>query len=148
MTSRIASSMTFFAYRNGEMHAEGVALAAIAAQVGTPFYCYSAGAMRAVAAADYSVATDLADWLVRQVGLPFRQAHHVTGALVGIAAEKDVPLDGLTLQQMQTVEPKITRDVFKVLTVEASVAARKSLGGTAPANVARAVQAARQRFLR
>jgi argininosuccinate lyase len=103
--------------------------------------------MRAVASADYSVATDLADWLVRKVGLPFRQAHHVTGALVGIAAEKDVALDGLTLQQMQSVEPKITRDVFKVLTVEASVAARKSLGGTAPANVARAVQEARKRFL-
>ncbi len=104
--------------------------------------------MRAVASADYSVATDLADWLVRKVGLPFRQAHHVTGARVGMAADKDVPLDGLTLQQMQSVEPKITRDVFEVLTVEASVAARKSLGGTAPANVARAVQAARQRFLR
>jgi argininosuccinate lyase len=103
--------------------------------------------MRAVASADYSVATDLADWLVRKVGLPFRQAHHVTGALVGMAAEKDVPLDGLTLQQMQSVEPKITRDVFKVLTVEASVAARKSLGGTAPANVARAVEEARKRFL-
>jgi argininosuccinate lyase len=104
--------------------------------------------MRAVAAADYSVATDLADWLVRKVGLPFRQAHHATGALVAMAAEKDLPLDGLTLKQMQTVEPKITRDVFKVLTVEASVAARKSLGGTAPANVARAVTEARKRFLR
>ena len=104
--------------------------------------------MRAVAAADYSVATDLADWLVRTLGLPFRQAHHATGALVAMAAEKDVPLDGLTLAQMRTVEPKITRDVFKVLTVEASVAARKSLGGTAPANVARAVADARKRFLR
>ncbi|MBM3620254.1 MAG: argininosuccinate lyase [Alphaproteobacteria bacterium] len=104
--------------------------------------------MRAVAAADYSVATDLADWLVRKLGLPFRQAHHVTGALVAMAAEKDVPLDGLTLQQMRTIEPKITRDVFKVLTVEASVAARKSLGGTAPANVARAVADARKRFAR
>jgi argininosuccinate lyase len=102
--------------------------------------------MRAVAAADYSVATDLADWLVRKLGLPFRQAHHATGALVAMAAEKDVPLDGLTLEQMRTVEPKITRDVFKVLTVEASVAARKSLGGTAPANVARAVREARKRF--
>jgi argininosuccinate lyase len=104
--------------------------------------------MRAVAAADYSVATDLADWLVRKLGLPFRQAHHATGALVAMAAEKDVPLDGLTLQQMRTVEPQITRDVFKVLTVEASVAARKSLGGTAPANVARAVVEARRRFPR
>ena len=103
--------------------------------------------MRAVASADYSVATDLADWLVRKVGLPFRQAHHATGALVAMAAAKDLPLDGLTLQQMQTVEPKITRDVFKVLTVEASVNARKNIGGTAPANVVRAVAEARRRFL-
>ena len=103
--------------------------------------------MRAVASADYSVATDLADWLVRKVGLPFRQAHHVTGALVGKAADKGVDLDGLTLKEMQTVEPRIDRSVYKVLTVEASVAARKSFGGTAPANVARAVKDARRRFL-
>ena len=103
--------------------------------------------MRAVAAADYSVATDLADWLVRRVGLPFRQAHHATGRLVGIAAAKGVDLDKLTLEEMQAVEPKIDRSVFGVLTVEASVNARKSLGGTAPANVARAVQDARRRFL-
>ena len=103
--------------------------------------------MRAVASADYSVATDLADWLVRKVGLPFRQAHHVTGALVGKAADKGVDLDGLTLEEMQTVEPRIDRSVYKVLTVEASVAARKSFGGTAPANVARAVKEARRRFL-
>ena len=103
--------------------------------------------MRAVAAADYSVATDLADWLVRKVGLPFRQAHHVTGALVGKAADKGVDLDGLTLKEMQAVEPRIDRGVYKVLTVEASVAARKSFGGTAPANVARAVKDARRRFL-
>ena len=103
--------------------------------------------MRAVASADYSVATDLADWLVRKVGLPFRQAHHVTGALVGKAADKGVDLDGLALKEMQTVEPRIDRSVYKVLTVEASVAARKSFGGTAPANVARAVKEARRRFL-
>ena len=103
--------------------------------------------MRAVAAADYSVATDLADWLVRTVGLPFRQAHHVTGTLVGKAAAKGVDLDKLSLAEMQAVEPRITRAVYRVLTVEASVAARKSLGGTAPANVARAVEEARRRFL-
>jgi len=103
--------------------------------------------MRAVASADYSVATDLADWLVRQVGLPFRQAHHVTGRLVGLAADKGIDLDKLSLEEMQAVEPKIDRSVFRVLTVEASVNARKSLGGTAPANVARAVAEARRRFL-
>jgi argininosuccinate lyase len=103
--------------------------------------------MRAVASADYSVATDLADWLVREVGLPFRQAHHVTGALVGKASDKGVGLDELSLGEMQAVEPRITRGVYGVLTVEASVKARKSLGGTAPANVARAVKEARRRFL-
>jgi argininosuccinate lyase len=103
--------------------------------------------MRAVASADYSVATDLADWLVREVGLPFRQAHHVTGALVGKAASKGVGLDGLSLKEMQAVEPRITKGVYRVLAVEASVAARKSLGGTAPANVARAAKEARKRFL-
>jgi argininosuccinate lyase len=103
--------------------------------------------MRAVASADYSVATDLADWLVRKVGLPFRQAHHVTGKLVGIASDKGVDLDKLSLAEMQAVEPAIDRSVYKVLTVEASVAARKSFGGTAPANVARAVKEARKRFL-
>ena len=104
--------------------------------------------MRAVASADYSVATDLADWLVRKVGLPFRQAHHVTGRLVGIAADKGVDLDKLSLAEMQAVEPKIDRGVYRVLTVEASVNARKSLGGTAPANVVRAVAEARKRFVR
>jgi argininosuccinate lyase len=103
--------------------------------------------MRAVASADYSVATDLADWLVRKVGLPFREAHHVTGRLVGIAADKGIDLDKLSLKEMQAAEPRIDRSVYRVLTVEASVAARKSLGGTAPANVARAVKEARQRFL-
>jgi argininosuccinate lyase len=103
--------------------------------------------MRAVAAADYSVATDLADWLVREVGLPFRQAHHATGALVAAAAKRGVDLDKLPLAEMRAVEPRITRAVYKVLTVEASVAARRSHGGTAPANVARAVKDARKRFL-
>ena len=105
------------------------------------------GRMRAVAAADYSVATDLADWLVREIGLPFRQAHHVTGTLVGKAASRGVDLDKLSLAEMRAVEPRITRRVYRVLTVEASVAARRSLGGTSPVNVARAVKEARRRFL-
>ena len=103
--------------------------------------------MRAVASADYSVATDLADWLVREIDLPFRQAHHVTGRLVGIAADTGVDLDKLSLAEMRAVEPRIDRGVYRVLTVEASVKARKSLGGTAPANVARAVKEARRRFV-
>src|SRR6266849_7919762 len=103
--------------------------------------------MRAVAAADYSVATDLADWLVRKAGLPFRQAHRVTGRLVAIAADKGIDLDKLSLKEMQAVEPKIDRGVYRVLTVEASVNARKSFGGTSPINVARSVREARKRFL-
>jgi len=103
--------------------------------------------MRDVAGADYSTATDLADWLVRQLGLPFRRAHHVTGRLVSLASEQKVALADLPLPLMQKIEPGISRAVFKALTVEASVGARRSYGGTAPANVRAAVARARKRFL-
>ncbi|MFO0992635.1 MAG: argininosuccinate lyase [Hyphomicrobiales bacterium] len=94
-------------------------------------------ALRKAAMKGYTTATDLADWLVRELGLPFREAHHVTGRLVSLAEGKGGDLSELTLAEMQAVNSKITADVFKVLTVEASVAARKSFGGTAPANVKR-----------
>ncbi len=97
--------------------------------------------LRAVAGSGFSTATDLADWLVRVLRLPFRSAHHVTGRLVAQAEARGVDLAGLTLQEMQAEEPGITAEVFGVLTVEASVASRTSYGGTAPANVA--AQAAR-----
>ena len=97
--------------------------------------------LRAVAGSGYSTATDLADWLVRVLRLPFRSAHHVTGRLVARAEARGVDLAGLTLADMQAEEPGITADIFGVLTVEASVASRTSYGGTAPANVA--AQAAR-----
>ena len=93
--------------------------------------------MRELAGSGFATATDLADWLVRVLKLPFRDAHHVTGRLVAMAEAKGVDLAGLTLAEMQAVEPRITADVFSVLTVEASVASRTSYGGTAPANVAR-----------
>jgi argininosuccinate lyase len=99
--------------------------------------------MRALAGSGFATATDLADWLVRVLRLPFRTAHHVTGRLVAMAEAKGVDLPGLTLAEMREVEPGITGDVFSVLTVEASVASRTSYGGTAPANVAE--QAARWR---
>jgi argininosuccinate lyase len=92
-------------------------------------------AMRRAAGAGYATATDLADWLVRKLGLPFREAHHVTGALVALADRRGCDLDKLNLSDMQGIEPRITPDVFMVLTVEASVASRTSLGGTAPENV-------------
>jgi argininosuccinate lyase len=97
--------------------------------------------MRELAGAGFATATDLADWLVRVLQLPFRDAHHLTGRLVAKAEAKGCDLAGLTLEDMQTEEPRITADVFSVLTVEASVASRTSFGGTAPLNVAR--QAAR-----
>jgi argininosuccinate lyase len=97
--------------------------------------------MRAFAGAGFATATDLADWLVRVLHLPFRTAHHVTGRLVARAEARGVDLSGLDLSEMQAEEPGITAEVFSVLTVAASVASRTSLGGTAPALVA--AQAAR-----
>ena len=91
--------------------------------------------MKAAAGAGYATATDLADWLVRALGLPFRRAHHVTGALVKLAADRKIGLEKLTLEEMRAVEPGITEAVFGVLGVEKSVKSRKSYGGTAPANV-------------
>jgi len=92
-------------------------------------------AMRAAAGRGYSTATDLADWLVRELKMPFRDAHHVTGSIVKIAEDKGVDLDQLSLADMQAVEPKITKAVFLVLSVENSVKSRTSYGGTAPQNV-------------
>jgi argininosuccinate lyase len=91
--------------------------------------------MRKAAAAGFSTATDLADWLVRTLKMPFREAHHVTGSLVALAETEGCDLPELPLKLMQSVEPRITRDVYKVLTVENSVASRTSYGGTAPKNV-------------
>ena len=105
-------------------------------------------AMAAAAAQGFSTATDLADWLVRELGLPFRQAHHVTGTVVRIAEEKNLPLNALPLEDMQAVEPRITGDVFSVLSPAASAASRTSYGGTAPANVRAAIGAAREHLAR
>jgi argininosuccinate lyase len=99
-----------------------------------------AAAMKRWAGAGYATATDLADWLVRVLEMPFRDAHHVTGRLVGLAAERGVGLEALDLGAMQAVEPRITADVFGVLGVEQSVKSRTSYGGTAPANVREAAQ--------
>jgi argininosuccinate lyase len=97
----------------------------------------NAKAMRAAAAQGFATATDLADWLVRALGLPFREAHHVTGALVALAEKKNCELASLSLTDMHSVNDRITTDVYKVLSVENSVASRVSFGGTAPGNVAR-----------
>ena len=93
--------------------------------------------MHEMAGAGFATATDLADWLVRVLKLPFRDAHHVTGRLVRRAEAMGVTLAALPIEAMQAEEPRITQDVYAVLSVEASVASRSSFGGTAPANVAR-----------
>lgn len=100
-------------------------------------------AMKKSAGAGYATATDLADWLVRVVGMPFRDAHHVTGRIVAKASEAKLPLERLSLAAMQEIEPRITAAVFDVLGVVNSVKSRTSYGGAAPKNVR--AQAARWR---
>ncbi len=108
---------------------------------------FDAVRMKDAAGRGHATATDLADWLVRVLGMPFRRAHHVAGALVRRAEEKGCALDALDLADMRAEEPAITDDVFGVLGVDNSVNSRASFGGTAPANVRRAVAEARRRFL-
>ena len=91
--------------------------------------------MRSWAGAGYATATDLADWLVRVLGLPFREAHHVTGRIVGLASDREIGLEELALEDLQGIEPRITAAIFDVLGIEASVRSRTSYGGTAPDNV-------------
>jgi argininosuccinate lyase len=112
-----------------------LALAAMTAMVGD--MTADATRMRAAAGLGHATATDLADWLVQKLDMPFRDAHHVTGRIVAAADKAGVELDRLPLPAMQAIEPRITLDVFKVLSVERSVASRTSLGGTAPKNVRR-----------
>jgi argininosuccinate lyase len=100
--------------------------------------------MRAATEAGHSTATDLADWLVREAGLPFREAHHVTGRAVRLADEKGAKLWELDLADLQAIDPRIGKGVFDVLGVEASVRSRTSHGGTAPQAVRRKIEAAKK----
>jgi argininosuccinate lyase len=95
----------------------------------------NAGAMRAMAGSAFSTATDLADWIVRVLGKPFREAHHITGRIVALAEARGCGLCDLSLAEMQSVEPGIKADVMSVLGVEASADSRTSLGGTSPQRV-------------
>ena len=97
-------------------------------------------AMRKAAGSGYSIATDLADWCVRALNMPFRDAHHVTGRAVALAAEKNTALEKLSLDELQAINPAITEDVFSVLSVEKSVANRTSFGGTAPVQVKKQIR--------
>jgi argininosuccinate lyase len=103
-------------------------------------------AMRAAAGSGYATATDLADWLVRVLKMPFREAHHVTGRIVQAAEAQNLPLEKLPLEAMRAVEPRITSDVFSVLSPEKSVLSRTSYGGTAPQNVLKMARAWRKRL--
>ncbi len=110
-------------------------LAAMAGMIGD--LTVDAKQMKAAAGSGYATATDLADWLVRTLKMPFRDAHHVTGRIVGLASAKRVGLERLTLEEMQAVEPRIDDSIFAVLGVAKSVRSRTSYGGTAPDNVRR-----------
>jgi argininosuccinate lyase len=106
----------------------------------------NAAAMKKAAGSGYSTATDLADWLVREAGLPFRDAHHVTGRVVALAESKKLPLDRLALEDLQAIHGAITDQVYSVLSVQNSVKSRTSFGGTAPAEVRRQIRHWRKRL--
>jgi argininosuccinate lyase len=124
--------------KEGTMDALSALLLSIAAMTGmVRDMLPDATRMRAAADGGYSTATDLADWLVNSLKIPFRDAHHVTGRIVAKAASDGVTLDALPLHEMQAIEPRITQDVFAVLSADNSVKSRVSYGGTAPKNVRR-----------
>ena len=118
-----------------------LSLAAMAAMVGDSEFRIER--MRAAAEAGYATATDLADWLVREAGVPFREAHHITGAAIKLAESKGLALDQVPLEELQTIDSRIDERVFAALSVDASVAARGSYGGTAPGEVRKRVAEAR-----
>jgi argininosuccinate lyase len=107
----------------------------------------NAARMKESASAGFTTATDVADWVTQNLNVPFRESHHITGRIVKLAESKSCDLADLTLADLQSVEARITQDIFNVLTVEASAASRKSFGGTAPDNVRAQVKSARERFL-
>ena len=104
-------------------------------------------AMSAALHDGFPTATDIADWLVRELGMPFRSAHHATGRIVALAEERGCQLAELPLEAMQEVEASITGGIYSVLSAEASVSSRTSFGGTAPERVREAAQTARELYL-
>jgi argininosuccinate lyase len=105
-------------------------------------------AMRAALEKGHPTATDLADYLVRVLDMPFRDAHHVTGKLVALADSQDCRLDALKLADMQAVEPRLDKAIYEVLSIDSALQARNSFGGTAPAEVEAHIKAARAAFLK
>ena len=124
--------------KEGAMDALSALMLSIAAMTGmVRDMVPDVGRMRQAADEGYSTATDLADWLVGTLQMPFREAHHVTGRIVARAATDKIPLSELPLHEMQAIEPRINKDVYDVLSVDNSVKSRVSYGGTAPKNVRR-----------
>ena len=111
----------------------GLSIAAMTGMVGTT--TFRTDRMRALAESGFATATDLADWLVRKAGVPFREAHHITGAIVKVAENKGGGLQALTLDDLRAIDDRITAEAMDMLTVDASVASRISFGGTAPNQV-------------
>jgi argininosuccinate lyase len=106
--------------------------------------CFNIDRMRAAAEAGHPTATDLADWLVRQAGVPFREAHHITGRVVRLADERKVALWELPVEALAKIDPRLDSSVFAVLSLDSSVKSRTSYGGTAPSMVKRKIEAARK----
>jgi len=102
--------------------------------------------MRAALELGFPTATDLADYLVRDLGLPFREAHHASGAIVAAAAAKNVDIEALSLAELQAIEPRIKPNIIGQLSVASAVAARTSFGGTAPDQVRARIADAKKRF--
>jgi argininosuccinate lyase len=119
----------------------GLSIAAMTGMIET--LTFRTDRMRGLAESGYSTATDLADWLVREAGLPFREAHHVTGRAVKLAEDRGCRLDQLPLDALQAVDPRIAESCFALLSVDASVASRASHGGTAPSEVRKRIAEAR-----
>lgn len=122
----------------------GIAIAATAGMVSDMEP--NADAMRAALRVGFPTATDLADYLVRELGIPFREAHHISGSIVALAASRGCDLDEVPLEEMQALEPLINENVIAVLGVDNAVAARKSYGGTAPSEVMARIADAKKRF--
>jgi len=124
--------------------AEGLLMLSLAAMTGMIAETdFNTGRMREAAELGYATATDLADWLVRSANIPFREAHHITGAAVKLAESKAIALDALSIDELTAIDARITDDVYQALSVDASVASRKSYGGTAPDQVRARVADAR-----
>ncbi|MGQ3179605.1 MAG: argininosuccinate lyase, partial [Blastomonas fulva] len=115
---------------------EGLLMLSLAAMTGmVAETTFETAAMRKATERGFATATDLADWLVRQAGIPFREAHHITGAVVKLAEQRGVALDTLPIADLQAIDARISEAVYPALSVDASVASRNSYGGTAPDQV-------------